>query len=166
MYQVEIIIPIYNDITSLSHLLKEINSIKSEKYIFLVTIIDDFSDIPISKFLSLAIYENIKSIKVLRLHTNMGHQKAISIGLFDAIDGDTHLILIMDGDGEDNPNNINILLDEALVKQSVVVASRKSRYESVVFKIFYFIYRLLFVLATGLKMNFGNFSVIPRDFRI
>lgn len=161
MYRIQIIIPIYNDNISLSKILNEIDKIKSEKYIFNITLIDDFSEKPIFDSLSFNFYKNINSIKILRLHTNMGHQKAISIGLYDAINGNSKFILVMDGDGEDSPNNIINLLDVALEKKCIVVASRKRRYESVFFKIFYFLYCLSFFLSTGLRMNFGNFSVIP-----
>jgi len=164
MYIVEIIIPVYNDNISLSIILNEINKIKSEKYIFNVTVIDDFSEKPVFELIKPNLYKNIKSIKVLRLNSNMGHQKAISIGLYDSINGNSKFILIMDGDGEDSPNNIVKLLDVALEKKCIVVASRNSRYESVVFKFSYFLYCLLFFLSTGLRMNFGNFSVIPRVF--
>ena len=94
MYRIKIIIPIYNDNISLSKILNEIDKIKSEKYIFNITLIDDFSDKPIFDSLSFNYYKNINSIKILRLHTNMGHQKAISVGLYDAINGILNLYLL------------------------------------------------------------------------
>ena len=80
----------------------------------------------------------------------MGHQKQSQLGYMMLLMG-IQLILVMDGDGEDSPNNIINLLDVALEKKCIVVASRKRRYESVFYKIFYFLYCLLFFY--GLRMN-------------
>ena len=127
MYRIQIIIPIYNDNISLSKILNEIDNIKSEKYIFNIMLIDDFSEKPIFDSLSLNFYKNINSIKILRLHTNMGHQKAISVGLYDAINGNSKFILVMDGDGEDSPNNIINLLDVALEKKMYCCCFKKKK---------------------------------------
>jgi hypothetical protein len=43
----------------------------------------------------------------------------------------------------------------------VVFAERANRSESLLFRMFYWIYRLLFRIATGRRIRFGNFSLIP-----
>ena len=42
---------------------------------------------------------------------------------------------------------------------SVVVAKRKNRSESFLFKLFYLLYKALFKLLTGKSIHFGNFSI-------
>ena len=66
----------------------------------------------------------------------------------------------MDADGEDSP----LVIPELLVHKhkDIVNVVRGSRNESFLFKCGYFIYRALFRLATGNKMNFGNFCLVNR----
>ncbi|WP_032968515.1 glycosyltransferase, partial [Stenotrophomonas maltophilia] len=97
---------------------------------------------------------------VIRLRRNVGHQRAIAIGLSyvaEHFDGD-NIVVAMDSDGEDTPESITALvagLDSADV--DVVVASRRSRVESLRFKAFYVVYKLLFSLLSGRQISFGNF---------
>jgi len=67
----------------------------------------------------------------------------------------------MDSDGEDLPETIaNLLSDLGNSDADVVVAQRKSRVESIRFKTFYAVYKWLFQLLTGRKINFGNFMAM------
>jgi len=97
---------------------------------------------------------------VIRLRRNVGHQRAIAIGLgyvAEHFDGND-IVVVMDSDGEDTPESITELvagLDSADV--DVVVASRRSRVESLKFKSFYIVYKLLFSLLSGRQISFGNF---------
>ncbi|WP_251274030.1 glycosyltransferase, partial [Enterobacter hormaechei] len=76
---------------------------------------------------------------VIRLRRNVGHQRAIAIGLgyvAEHFDGND-IVVVMDSDGEDTPESITELvagLESADV--DVVVASRRSRVESLKFKSF------------------------------
>jgi glycosyltransferase involved in cell wall biosynthesis len=97
---------------------------------------------------------------VIKLRRNVGHQRAIAIGLSYVAEhfGDDVIVIAMDSDGEDTPESITELiggLDSPDV--DVVVAARKSRVESLKFKAFYLIYKLLFSLLSGRKISFGNF---------
>mgnify|MGYP006184738799 CR=1 FL=1 len=64
----------------------------------------------------------------------------------------------MDSDGEDTPRSISELL-EALESPDVdiVVASRKSRVETLKFRAFYVVYKWLFAMLSGRRISFGNF---------
>ena len=65
----------------------------------------------------------------------------------------------MDSDGEDKPSDIQRLLEQ--LKQDgldVVVATRRSRVESLRFKLFYLVYKLLFRILVGRVFGFGNFN--------
>lgn len=100
---------------------------------------------------------------VLRLRRNVGHQKAIAIGLGYVVDRlkPSQPIVIMDSDGEDMPTSIPELV-KALESEDVdvVVARRRSRVESLQFKTFYVFYRAIFRLLTGRPISFGNFMAL------
>ena len=99
---------------------------------------------------------------VIRLRRNVGHQRAIAIGLgyvADTLCPDR--IVVMDSDGEDMPQSIPELqarLDAG--EDDIVVAMRKRRVESVQFQVFYAVYKLLFSLLTGRSISFGNFMIM------
>lgn len=100
---------------------------------------------------------------VLRLRRNVGHQRAIAIGL-GFLDEKLQLdqrVIIMDSDGEDLPETIPKLLDHLNDESvDVVVAERKSRVETLRFKAFYAVYKRFFRLMTGRTISFGNFMAI------
>ena len=102
---------------------------------------------------------------VLRLKRNVGHQRAIAIGLDHAVrEIKAEAIAIMDSDGEDCPADLPGMLD-ALGKQEsrIVVASRRRRQESKRFVIFYRVYKAVFHALTGERLDFGNFSVMGQN---
>lgn len=100
---------------------------------------------------------------VIRLKRNLGHQGAIAVGLgyvADQLPGASRVV-VMDSDGEDVPSTIHALL-EALddEKVDIAVAERKSRVETLRFRMFYVIYKLIFGLLTGRRISFGNFMAL------
>ena len=71
-------------------------------------------------------------------------------------------VLVMDGDGEDNPASIPALIDEQHKNpDAIVVASRGVRTEGVKFKLFYAVFKRLFHALTGWRLDFGNYSLMP-----
>lgn len=100
---------------------------------------------------------------VLKLRRNVGHQRAIAIGLSFSAEhmAEQQRVVVMDSDGEDLPATIPDLL-KALESASVdvAVAQRKSRVESFRFKAFYAIYKRFFGLMTGRSISFGNFMAL------
>ncbi len=99
---------------------------------------------------------------ILRLRRNLGHQRAIALGLSYAAE---HLpgarVVVMDADGEDRPESIPALLEVLDQPEvDVVVAERKARVETLGFKIFYFFYKWLFTILTGRQISFGNFMAL------
>lgn len=99
---------------------------------------------------------------VIRLRRNVGHQRAIAIGIgYVAENMGTVPVVVMDADGEDLPGSIPRLLQElSAADVDVVVAQRKARVETRRFKAFYFLYKRLFKLLTGREINFGNFMAL------
>ena len=154
-----IIIPNFNDSESLQILVKEIFQIsKMHKYKFNLIIIDDGS----TKKINLN-FENDKNISIiyLRLRNNLGHQKAIHVGLLYCFDKNIKRVIIMDSDGEDKPTDIHKLISKSNEsKNSIVVAKRKNRKESFIFKLMYKLYKILFYFLTGKYIDFGNFCIL------
>jgi hypothetical protein len=74
-------------------------------------------------------------------------------------------VVIMDGDGEDDPADVPRLLDRLREEgnTSIVFAERTRRSESLRFQFFYFLYRQLHLVLTSKKVRVGNFSAIPRQ---
>lgn len=108
---------------------------------------------------------HISRIDVLLLRRNMGHQRAIAMGLCvirSEIECDS--ILVMDADGEDRPQDIIRLVKSFREKpECIVFAARKRRFESFVFRAGYWGYRMLHRILTGISVREGNFSIMPRS---
>jgi glycosyltransferase involved in cell wall biosynthesis len=104
-------------------------------------------------------------ITIIRLNRNLGHQKAIAIGLsFVSFKEDLQFAAVMDGDGEDLPSDLPILIQSSKESHRIVFAQRAKRSESFQFRFFYLLYRLAFKVLTGRSISFGNFSVIPQKY--
>jgi glycosyltransferase involved in cell wall biosynthesis len=99
---------------------------------------------------------------VITLRRNVGHQRAIAIGLnYCAEELPAADVLVMDADGEDSPATIAAMAAElAGPGVDLVVARRRSRSEGPVFRAGYAVYKLLFKAATGRAIAFGNFMLM------
>ena len=154
-----IVTPVYEDAGVASRLFKELAS-SLGKHVYIVAV-DDGS---VRRPVGIASIEeaNLQGV-VIKLKRNVGHQRAIAIGLSYVSDNlaDAQRVIVMDSDGEDLPDSINDLL-KALNSEDVdlVVAERKSRVETLQFRLFYIFYKWLFWLLTGRKLNFGNFMAL------
>ncbi len=110
--------------------------------------------------------KTIHSIQILKLRRNLGHQRAIAVALAylqQKLPGD--VAVIMDADGEDRPEDIQRLVEafEAAPSPVTVFAQRGRRVETIGFKLGYGCYRFLHRILTGRNIQFGNFSLIPRQ---
>lgn len=99
---------------------------------------------------------------VIRLRRNVGHQRAIAVGLSYVAEHMSGMpVVVMDSDGEDLPGSIpELLLGLDSQHVDVVVAQRKTRVETLRFKAFYAVYKRLFNLLTGRQISFGNFMAL------
>jgi polyisoprenyl-phosphate glycosyltransferase len=157
-----ILIPVFNDWDSLRVLITQLETEKSGVYPPNTTllVVDDGStqNAPLKK-------TGAFTIEVLHLNRNIGHQKAIAIGMAYAqaqLQPDT--LVIMDSDGEDRPEDVPVLLKAAAENPGkVVFAHRARRNEGFTFRIFYWLYKCCFRIFTGRAISFGNFSVIPQN---
>jgi hypothetical protein len=151
---VAIVIPIYNDWESAKVLINRIHNALIG-ISFQIILINDGSYNEDFEFKN-------EKLHLVNLVKNMGHQKAIAIGIAYAVKNLNfdHLI-IMDGDGEDNPKDILTLLEKCKTEQGALIfAERRSRKETLLFRLSYYIYKQLFRFLTGVKISFGNFCIM------
>ncbi len=75
-------------------------------------------------------------------------------------------VVAMDGDGKDDPRDIDRLLDEFERSdgEAVVFAERARRSEGLLFRAGYLAFRALHRPLTGHGVKFGNFSVLPAKY--
>ncbi len=163
MKKIKILIPIYNDWESLLKLLDEINKVISDikNTEFDCMIVNDASTI---KSPEIKVPKNIKKIEIFNMKQNRGHARcnAFAIRYLSKKDNFDHLI-VMDGDGEDRPEEIKYLVNQALEDQNIsVVAKRVKRSEGFLFQIFYEIHKLITLVFTGKQINFGNYSCLTK----
>jgi glycosyltransferase involved in cell wall biosynthesis len=160
-----ILVPIYNDWDSATLLLRDLDAVFQREHLSPeVLLIDDGSTIPPPSRLSSTSLTTIRRLDILRLRRNLGHQRAIAIGLaFIHSSRPCDTIIVMDGDGQDKPSDIPRLLDRLNAEQqpTIVFAARTRRSESLAFRFFYQMYCILHKLLTGFAVRVGNFSALP-----
>ncbi|WP_052639914.1 glycosyltransferase [Zavarzinella formosa] len=161
-----IIIPVFNDWEAARLLLGQISETAGREQLSLsVLLVNDGSiEGPPPGFGRVATLPNLAEIRVMNLRGNLGHQRAIAIGVTHvAVNWPCRHIVVMDGDGEDSPDDVPRLLKRAIAEgdRKVVFAERVRRSENLRFRAGYQIYRFLHGLLTGHKVRVGNFSVVP-----
>ena len=164
MKKIIILIPIFNDWESLSKLIKQISfhMEKLKNYQINLIIINDGSTISRPEII---IPKNINSIKIINMKINKGHTTCIAFGFYYVTNNEKFdNLILMDGDGEDRPEEIKMLIDKSLSNQGKsTVAKRFKRSEGMLFKIFYNLHKLITLIFTGHKINFGNFTLLSKE---
>lgn len=162
---VMLLIPVFNDSESATLLLRQIaDEVPRLPYRLRVLFINDGS-LP-SETRSLPQQApGVEQIDTLHLRRNLGHQRAIAIGLASLAskpDGPAYVV-VMDGDGEDMPSTIGPLLSAAVEEngEQAVFAQRLKRHDGAGFMAGYHTFRFLHRLLVGRDISFGNFSVLP-----
>jgi hypothetical protein len=157
-----IVVPVFNDGPSLSVLLDRLSQTLGRcAATTSILVIDDGSLPPLE---AEPIDPKGLGGSIVSLKRNVGHQRAIAIGLAYAVThrlGET--VVVMDADGEDRPDDVPRLMALAADAgpMAVVVGERAKRSEGFLFRAFYQLYRLLFLILTGKSIRFGNFSAMP-----
>lgn len=153
-----VVTPVFEDAEASTRLFQELSSIFGNKVH--VVAVDDGS---VRQPVDIA-WMNAAGLQgtVIRLRRNVGHQRAIAVGLSYVADHMAAVpVVVMDSDGEDVPASISELLRNLDASEvDVVVAQRKNRVESLRFKAFYVVYKGLFKLLTGRQISFGNFMAL------
>ncbi len=159
-----VLIPVFNDWSALELLLPRLDeALAGRPGSIEVLLLDDGSLVSHEAFRPPPLTA-IQQVRILELRRNLGHQRAIAIGLayvHEHVPCDA--VLVMDGDGEDNPADAPRLLQEAQTRgwRPLVFAARARRSEGWLFQACYRVYQVLHWVLTGYKVRVGNFSVIP-----
>jgi polyisoprenyl-phosphate glycosyltransferase len=165
-HRLHILIPIFNDWSVVALLLPRIDRVMKEHALEAdVVLVDDGSTAPPDTLVYPKL-EAIASVGVLELRRNLGHQRAIAVGLTYAYEHlEPSLVVVMDGDGEDDPEDIPRLVEKLRAEggRKIVFAERRRRTERLLFRVFYRLYRWGHFLLTGYRVRVGNFSAIPAD---
>ena len=164
-----IVVPVFNDWASALILLDHLNEVAKTLGIEVyVNLVDDgstelFDETTLPKIQS---FTHLMGAEIVHLALNVGHQRAIAIGLCVAVEEhNLDAILVMDGDGEDPPEAIGTLLQATAGRPDFcIVAQRRKRTEKLTFKLSYIVYKSVFRLVTGKEINFGNFSLTSRGY--
>ena len=70
----------------------------------------------------------------------------------------------MDGDGEDRPEELNLLIKKIKdYPDAVITANRVKRSEGFIFKFCYLAHKFLTLIFTGQSIKYGNYSCLPKS---
>ena len=159
-YGLVVVTPVFEDSEAATLLFKELAA-EFAQGVFVVAVDDGSVRQPLD--ISTVSEAGLSGV-VIKLKRNVGHQRAIAIGINYAAE---HLpdntVVVMDSDGEDLPGTIKSLMQPlADPDVDIVVAHRKSRVETWRFRAFYLAYKWFFKLLSGRKISFGNFMALNR----
>jgi polyisoprenyl-phosphate glycosyltransferase len=164
MSKIKILIPVYNDWQSVFKLLENINSevskLEDECSVIIV------NDASTEKRTELKTnFYNLKSIHIINMKENKGHARCNAAGLKHINEKeDFDYVIPMDGDGEDRPEELNLLIKK--IKEypdTVVIAERVKRSEGFIFKFCYLAHKYLTFIFTGQTIKYGNYTCLPKS---
>ena len=161
-----ILIPVFNDWEAVRLLLPRVDRALARAHRrAAVLMVDDASTDPLPPNYPGGEFAALDSIDILHLRCNLGHQRAIALGLYHVREFTAaEIVLVMDGDGEDRAEDLPALLGEFenRGRGEVIFAARTRRMESLAFQFFYRVYQVAHRALTGVEVRVGNFSVMPR----
>ena len=125
--QLSIVMPVYNEEQNVCPLFEEITqALKNYPHLYEIIFVDDGSTDQTAHFLQ-KICQQDDRVKCIIFQGNFGQTAALSAG-FDLAQGD--LIVSLDGDGQNDPADIPMLLDIMEQGYDVVCGWRKKRKDS------------------------------------
>ena len=159
MKKIIILVPIFNDWDSFQKLILEINeSVKDFKnFSFDCIVVNDASTNETPK---LCKPDKIHSLKILTMKKNKGHARCNAFGIrYISQNENFDYLILMDGDGEDRPIELKSIIKKILENPNrSVVAERIKRSEGLFFKFLYSMHKIITLIFTGKKINFGNYT--------
>lgn len=160
--RIVVLMPLRDDWASAAELVRRLDkTISSYPCHLNILLVDDGSRQPAPAADFRSHFTVVEKIRVLHLRRNLGHQRAIAIGLVHVgKQFPCDAVLVMDADGEDTPEGA-LQLIKAFSGQSAIFAERSRRSEGLVFRVFYVFYKLLHKVLTGISVRVGNFSILP-----
>ena len=160
-----IVTPVFNDWESLYLLVAELENIDLLPDWTLSLIIIDDGSTDGAPFKDLGEPRSLKSVEIITLVCNLGHQRAIAVGLVEAyLRKKFDAVVVMDSDGEDHPSDVPRLIEQASRNpRQIICAERGQRPGRLAFRVWYECYKQVFRILTGAYINFGNFCLIPGE---
>ena len=162
--KVKILIPNYNDWQSVFKPLENIDSVIAglEEEVSVLIVNDASTEQRPEISLNL---NNLKSIQVINMKENRGHARCNAVGLkYINEREDVDYVIPMDGDGEDRPEEIRLLIEKAKeYPDTVITANRIKRSEGLLFKFCYLIHKYLTFVFTGQSIKFGNYTCLTKS---
>jgi len=164
MDHIVICIPVFDDWSSATLLVDRLDgALRGMPQRYSVLLVDDGSTEPVPAELGRE-RQVIDRVEVVHLRCNLGHQRAIAIGLALISAGEPcRAVVVMDADGEDAPAHVPELVRRCEAQQygRLIFAQRARRSEGLVFRAGYAAFRALHRLLTGHDVRQGNFSIAP-----
>ena len=164
MIKVKILIPIYNDWQSVFKLIENINFIVSTLDAEFSVIIFNDTSTEIRPEFSIDLH-GLKSVQIINMKENRGHARCNATGLkYIGEKEDFDYVIPMDGDGEDRPEELNLLIEKIKdYPDTVITANRIKRSEGFVFKFCYLVHKYLTLVFTGQTIKYGNYTCLPKS---
>jgi len=164
MRKILILIPVFNDWESLRRLIEEINEIikKFNDINFECLIVNDASSAQASKLYKPS---NFSSVELFNMKENRGHARCNAFGIRYIFENkEFDYLILMDGDGEDRPEEIKNLIEKIKENPNLsVVAKRVKRSEGPFFQSLYQLHKFITFVFTGQNVNFGNYSLLTKN---
>ena len=161
--KIKILIPNYNDWQSVFKLLENIDLVIAglEEEVSVIIVNDASTEQRPEISLNL---NNLKSIQVINMKKNRGHARCNAAGLkYLTEKEDFDYVILMDGDGEDRPEELGLLFNKSKeFPTKTVTANRIKRSEGPFFRLLYELHKILTFVFTGKSIKFGNYSCLPK----
>ena len=166
MKKIIILIPVYNDWQSVFKLLENIDKgleVWDSDVAHISAII--FNDASTEERpINTSTFNSLKSVQVISMKANKGHARCNAAGLkYISANSEFDLVIPMDADGEDRPEELGPLLCKAYeYPNKVITANRVKRSEGLFFKFCYLFHKYLTFIFTGKLIKYGNFTCLPK----
>ena len=166
MKKIKILIPVYNDWQSVFKLLENIDhglEAWDDSVAHISVIIINDASIEERPFNTIT-FKSLKSVQIINMKNNKGHARCIAAGLkYISENNNFDLVIPMDADGEDRPEELGTLLCKAYeLPDKVITANRIKRSEGYVFKICYLAHKYLTFIFAGQTIKYGNYTCLPK----
>ena len=161
-----VLMPVRDDWASAAELVRRLDAaVSADAYTMEILLVDDGSLQRCDRGDYQKRFSAVRAVRALRLRRNLGHQRAIAIGLahIQQDSASCDAVVVMDADGEDTAEGFAQLLQafSAIQGSKAIFAERSRRSEALSFRVFYRLYKLLHVGLTGIRVRVGNFSILP-----
>ena len=162
--KIKILIPVYNDWESVFKLLKNIDLLIVDLNVEASVLIINDGSTELRSEINPNL-NNLKSVQVINMKENRGHARCYATGLKYINDKENFdYVIPMDGDGEDRPEELKLLIDKAKENsEKVITADRIKRSEGFFFKFCYLVHKYLTFIFTGKSIKFGNYTCLPKS---